>query len=220
MAAEELSVVLSTLGNYDVLGASWTATTARTPRRTASRYRRRGPGRSRPRGGRARRSATRPYSRAADHRARRRGCPRTATRAGARREAPIVLFTDNDTIPAPRLVAEHLEWHRRQPRGGGGGRRATCAGRRSSRDAVHALARPRHPVRLRRASTGTRPAGATSTARTRRSSAASSSASGASTRSASRTSTRTSTSGYRAKQARVARALQPRAPSSTTSVRA
>ena len=27
-------------------------------------------------------------------------------------EAPIVLFTDNDTIPVPRLVLEHLSWHR------------------------------------------------------------------------------------------------------------
>lgn len=26
--------------------------------------------------------------------------------------APLVLFTDNDTIPARRLVAEHLAWHR------------------------------------------------------------------------------------------------------------
>jgi glycosyltransferase involved in cell wall biosynthesis len=29
--------------------------------------------------------------------------------------APVVLFTDNDTIPVPRLVSEHLEWHRRHP---------------------------------------------------------------------------------------------------------
>jgi GT2 family glycosyltransferase len=29
--------------------------------------------------------------------------------------APIVLFTDNDTIPVPRLVAEHLRWHARHP---------------------------------------------------------------------------------------------------------
>jgi GT2 family glycosyltransferase len=29
--------------------------------------------------------------------------------------APIVLFTDNDTIPVPRLVSEHLEWHARFP---------------------------------------------------------------------------------------------------------
>jgi GT2 family glycosyltransferase len=27
--------------------------------------------------------------------------------------APVVLLTDNDTIPSPRLVSEHLEWHRR-----------------------------------------------------------------------------------------------------------
>lgn len=29
--------------------------------------------------------------------------------------APLVLFTDNDTIPVPALVAEHLAWHRRHP---------------------------------------------------------------------------------------------------------
>jgi GT2 family glycosyltransferase len=29
--------------------------------------------------------------------------------------APLVLFTDNDTIPIPGLVSEHLEWHRRFP---------------------------------------------------------------------------------------------------------
>ena len=30
--------------------------------------------------------------------------------------APLVMFTDNDTIPQPRLLAEHLEWHARNPR--------------------------------------------------------------------------------------------------------
>ena len=29
--------------------------------------------------------------------------------------APIVLFTDNDTIPVPQLVSEHLTWHHRYP---------------------------------------------------------------------------------------------------------
>jgi GT2 family glycosyltransferase len=29
--------------------------------------------------------------------------------------APVVLFTDNDTIPVPALVSEHLAWHRRWP---------------------------------------------------------------------------------------------------------
>ena len=29
--------------------------------------------------------------------------------------APLVLFTDDDTIPTPGLVAAHLEWHRRHP---------------------------------------------------------------------------------------------------------
>jgi GT2 family glycosyltransferase len=30
-------------------------------------------------------------------------------------EGPLVLFTDNDTLPVPRLVSEHLAWHRQQP---------------------------------------------------------------------------------------------------------
>jgi GT2 family glycosyltransferase len=29
--------------------------------------------------------------------------------------APHVLFTDNDTIPTPRMVSEHVEWHARHP---------------------------------------------------------------------------------------------------------
>jgi GT2 family glycosyltransferase len=29
--------------------------------------------------------------------------------------APVVLFTDNDTIPVPGLVREHIEWHERYP---------------------------------------------------------------------------------------------------------
>jgi GT2 family glycosyltransferase len=29
--------------------------------------------------------------------------------------APLVLFTDNDTIPVPRLVREHIAWHERSP---------------------------------------------------------------------------------------------------------
>jgi len=30
-------------------------------------------------------------------------------------ESPIVLFTDNDTIPVPEFVAEHLAWHADHP---------------------------------------------------------------------------------------------------------
>lgn len=30
-------------------------------------------------------------------------------------EGPLVLFTDNDTIPVPRLVTEHLLYHRERP---------------------------------------------------------------------------------------------------------
>jgi len=33
----------------------------------------------------------------------------------AEANAPIVLFTDNDTIPVQRLVSEHLAWHARHP---------------------------------------------------------------------------------------------------------
>lgn len=29
--------------------------------------------------------------------------------------SPLVLFTDNDTIPSPALVSEHLLWHQRHP---------------------------------------------------------------------------------------------------------
>lgn len=39
--------------------------------------------------------------------------------AGARAAAaPLVLFTDNDTIPSPGLVSQHLAWHRRHPSDG------------------------------------------------------------------------------------------------------
>ena len=30
-------------------------------------------------------------------------------------EAPLVLFTDNDTIPVPAMVSEHVSWHRQHP---------------------------------------------------------------------------------------------------------
>jgi GT2 family glycosyltransferase len=30
-------------------------------------------------------------------------------------DAPIVLFTDNDTLPERRLISEHSAWHRRHP---------------------------------------------------------------------------------------------------------
>jgi GT2 family glycosyltransferase len=32
--------------------------------------------------------------------------------------APVVLFTDNDTVPVPQLVTEHLDWHGRFPQEG------------------------------------------------------------------------------------------------------
>ena len=41
----------------------------------------------------------------------------SANRNAGRRAAaaPVVLFTDNDTIPVPRLVSEHIAWHERYP---------------------------------------------------------------------------------------------------------
>lgn len=38
---------------------------------------------------------------------------RNAGVANAR--APVILFIDNDTIPTPGLIAEHLAWHRSHP---------------------------------------------------------------------------------------------------------
>ena len=38
---------------------------------------------------------------------------RNAGRRAAR--APLVLFTDNDTIPTRGLISEHLDWHSRHP---------------------------------------------------------------------------------------------------------
>jgi GT2 family glycosyltransferase len=38
---------------------------------------------------------------------------RNAGVSGAR--APLVLFTDNDTVPTRSLLSEHLAWHRRHP---------------------------------------------------------------------------------------------------------
>jgi GT2 family glycosyltransferase len=29
---------------------------------------------------------------------------------------PVILFTDNDTIPGPRLISEHIAWHQRFPK--------------------------------------------------------------------------------------------------------
>jgi GT2 family glycosyltransferase len=29
--------------------------------------------------------------------------------------APVILFSDNDTVPGPELVAQHLDWHDRHP---------------------------------------------------------------------------------------------------------
>lgn len=41
----------------------------------------------------------------------------SANRNAGRRAArgTLVLFTDNDTIPVPELVSEHLRWHEREP---------------------------------------------------------------------------------------------------------
>jgi GT2 family glycosyltransferase len=41
----------------------------------------------------------------------------SANRNAGRRcaQSPLVMFTDNDTIPVRRLVSEHLSWHARNP---------------------------------------------------------------------------------------------------------
>jgi GT2 family glycosyltransferase len=114
MPGPELSVVVSTLGNYDVL------------RRVLDGYSRQDapPGsfevvvamdRADPQPAAVNEAiGARPYD------ARR----VTGTRPGLsanrneglrQARAPLVLFTDNDTIPVPRLVSEHLAWHRRHP---------------------------------------------------------------------------------------------------------
>jgi len=42
--------------------------------------------------------------------------PAAARNLGIRKAATdLILFTDDDIIPSPTLVAEHLEWHRRLP---------------------------------------------------------------------------------------------------------
>ena len=57
---------------------------------------------------------TRPYAvrRLTGHRPGLSANRNTGWRAAA---APIVLFTDNDTIPVPEFVAEHLAWHAENP---------------------------------------------------------------------------------------------------------
>ncbi|MDQ3728730.1 MAG: glycosyltransferase [Actinomycetota bacterium] len=45
----------------------------------------------------------------------RRGLSANRNTGTAASEAPLVLFTDNDTIPSPQLVSEHLAWHRENP---------------------------------------------------------------------------------------------------------
>ena len=114
MPGPDLSVVLSTLGNYDVLrrvldgyerqdapdGAFEVVVVADSadPRPDAvddavgrRRY---------------------PVRRITGHRP---GLSANRNAGLAEARAPIVLFTDNDTIPVPRLVSEHLAWHSRHP---------------------------------------------------------------------------------------------------------
>lgn len=45
----------------------------------------------------------------------RRGLSANRNRGVAEASSNLVLFTDNDTIPCSRLVAEHIEWHERNP---------------------------------------------------------------------------------------------------------
>jgi len=58
--------------------------------------------------------AERPYpvKRLTGHR---RGLSANRNTGVAAAQAPLVLFTDNDTIPSPQLVAEHLAWHHEHP---------------------------------------------------------------------------------------------------------
>lgn len=46
---------------------------------------------------------------------RRRGLSANRNTGTAASQTPLVLFTDNDTVPSPRLVSEHLAWHREHP---------------------------------------------------------------------------------------------------------
>jgi GT2 family glycosyltransferase len=45
----------------------------------------------------------------------RRGLSANRNTGVAAASAPLVMFTDNDTIPCRRLISEHLSWHRRYP---------------------------------------------------------------------------------------------------------
>lgn len=45
----------------------------------------------------------------------RRGLSANRNTGVAAAQSPLVLFTDNDTIPSPQLVSEHLAWHRAYP---------------------------------------------------------------------------------------------------------
>jgi GT2 family glycosyltransferase len=49
------------------------------------------------------------------HRARRPGASAARNLGWRKASAPLVLFLDDDIVPTRRLVAEHLEWHRRNP---------------------------------------------------------------------------------------------------------
>ena len=52
----------------------------------------------------------------------------------------LVLFTDNDTIPVPGFLGEHLRWHRQRAGARGGGDRAGAVGARARRHPVHEVA--------------------------------------------------------------------------------
>ena len=113
-ASPQLSVVLSTLGNYEVLG------------RVLDGYSRQDcpPGTfevivvvdlADPEPGRIEELvAALPYP-ARQVTGRMRGLSANRNTGWREARAPVVLLTDNDTIPVPRLVSEHVEWHRRNP---------------------------------------------------------------------------------------------------------
>ena len=124
-------------------------------------------------------------------------------------DAPLILFTDNDTIPVPALVSEHLAWHRDNPGARSCGRRSRSVGDRVAHDAVHEVVGPRVCNSTSARSRVSRPAGRISMALMDRSSANSSSVLVTGTSSGCPISTTTLTGPFAREQARAAGAVQP-----------
>lgn len=110
----ELSVVLSTLGNYDVLEQVLRA----YERQTLSTDRWEllvAVDSADPEPDRVEGLVRRGRLPARLVRGRRPGLSANRNAGVAESRAPLVLITDNDTRPVPELLAQHLEWHRRHP---------------------------------------------------------------------------------------------------------